>query len=104
RETFCCGLTFEVFFKAWKLWADKRRQPFAIGGLDAKGLKRALSDWFCAGEVRSGPVEALVSRGLGVRIERLEDARPGDFVQLWRDSGSGHSVVFLGWEKARDGT
>jgi hypothetical protein len=27
----------------------------------------------------------------------LKDARPGDFLILWRANGSGHSVVFLGW-------
>lgn len=102
-EAYCCGLTFEVLFKAWALWAKKKRLPFRIGDLDAKGLKALRSDWYCCGGVRSGPVEALVSRGLGVRIDKPGDARPGDFVQLWRTSGSGHSVVFIAWERDRKG-
>lgn len=101
-RTYCCGLTLEVFVRAWERWCAKRKAPFAIGGLDAAGLRALKSDWFCCGEVRDGPVSALVPRKLGVRIDKLDDARPGDFVQLWRKKGSGHSVVFLGWER-KDG-
>jgi hypothetical protein len=43
-----------------------------------------------------GAAEALPALGLGRRITSLEDAQPGDFVQVW--SGSwGHSMIFLGW-------
>ncbi len=28
----------------------------------------------------------------------LEQAKPGDFIQFWRNNKSGHSVVFLAWE------
>lgn len=102
-EAFCCGLTFEVFVKAWKRWAKAKKRPIDIGGMDPRGLRRLRSDWFCAGEVRSGPVEALVSRGLGQQIVDLDKAKPGDFMQLWRKSGSGHSVVFVGWVRDRKG-
>ena len=36
--------------------------------------------------------------GIGELVEP-EDARPGDFLQLWQTNKSGHIVVFLGWVK-----
>ena len=45
-----------------------------------------------------GVVQALVSRGLGKAV-RLEDAKPGDFLQFWRSvqlaAPSGHSAIYL---------
>ncbi|GIW72717.1 MAG: hypothetical protein KatS3mg102_2259 [Planctomycetota bacterium] len=102
RRTYCCGLTFEVWLRACEAWW-RRHRPSAghlrVGDLDAAGLRKLRAEWFCARGGRGGPVDALVPRGLGVRIERLQDARPGDFVQLWRADRSGHSVIFLGWER-----
>ena len=34
----------------------------------------------------------------------LEEVRPGDFLQFWRNSGSGHSSVFIDWERDATGT
>jgi hypothetical protein len=107
RQTYCCGLTFEVFFKAWARWQGgeprKNESPAAIGELSPKQLRALRQDWYCATGDRTGPVKALVDRQLGVRITKFNDARAGDFVQLWRTSGSGHSVVFLAWERDRQG-
>ena len=35
------------------------------------------------------------------RVASFADVKPGDFVQLWRNDGTGHSVIFQDWE--RDG-
>ncbi len=40
--------------------------------------------------------------GIGIEIQP-EQARPGDFMNISWKSGNGHSVVFLGWVKDRDG-
>lgn len=85
ERTYCCGLTFEVWFRA----CNERLR------LQTKELRRLKLDWYVATGKRGGPVDALVSRGLGMKVETIEDAKPGDFVQLWRESGSGHSVIFL---------
>src|SRR5690606_9506153 len=42
-------------------------------------------------------VDALVSEGLGVEVTSLSDAKPGDFVQLWRNNKTGHSGIFQNW-------
>ncbi len=97
-RAYCCGLTFEVLIRAWEAWSRARKADFRIGDLDAPALLRLRSDWYCSGSERRGPVAALVPRGLGVEVARIEDARPGDFVQIWRKNGSGHSVIFVARE------
>jgi len=107
-RAYCCGLTFEVFFRAWEAWCAERGEPFRIGDLDADGVVRLRKLWYgsdrSVGEknVRRTLQHALESTGLG-RAVPPEKARPGDFVQLWRESGSGHSVIFLGWKKDAKG-
>src|SRR5687768_5150867 len=34
KRAYCCGLTFEVLFRAWEVWAAKKKKiDFRIGGL-----------------------------------------------------------------------
>ena len=102
---YCCGLTFEVFFRAWRAWCRKRKRPFRVDRLDFQGLKAFRAHWFGS----NGDLEcvggAIPAWGLGFSVPPLE-ARPGDFVQFWRiprkgRRASGHSVIFLAW--IRDG-
>ena len=99
----CSGLTFEVFLRAWERWAQASGRPYRIPGLDLAGVKRFQRAWFGAGGDRATLHTALTERDLGRRVTDLAKARPGDFVQLWRHSGSGHSVVFRGWERDEEG-
>jgi hypothetical protein len=91
----CCGLTFEVFLQAWQRWAKEAGRPERVLDLDVEGVRRLQTQWFGSPEDRSCLHTAIVANGLGRRIDRVEDARPGDFVQLWRTNGTGHSAVFL---------
>ena len=52
------------------------------------------------GSVPSGEVVKLAWPGPWTVDVRVKTG-PGDFVQLWRHDGSGHSVIFLDW--VRDG-
>ncbi|MBI3272981.1 MAG: hypothetical protein HYZ53_28590 [Planctomycetes bacterium] len=104
KRCYCCGLTFEVFVQAWKSWCEARRAEFRMPGLDAKDLLALRGDWFgSTGDTQRTLQHAIVSRGLGRAIGRPDDARPGDFVQLWRRNGTGHSVVFLEWKRDAQG-
>lgn len=96
---YCCGLTFEVLFRAWEKWCADHKAPFRIGDLSADDLLKFRGLWFGNDGNRKMIPHALEEFKIGHAVERLEDALPGDFVQLWRKSGSGHSVVFLGWTK-----
>jgi hypothetical protein len=104
KRSYCCGLTFEVFFKAYEKWCAAKKKEFRIGDLDADGLTEFRLQWY--GASRKNPdrkklcLEAVVTAKLGRAIEKLEDARPGDFVQLWRRDGSGHSVIFVEWVRS----
>ncbi|TWT38205.1 Transglutaminase-like superfamily protein [Posidoniimonas corsicana] len=89
--SFCCGYTLAVVFEV----AQQR------GLLDNKTfeqLKRFQRDWYGDGpnSRETLVVKAVERLGIGCRVEHA-DAQPGDFVQLWRTSGSGHSVVLLDW-------
>lgn len=87
-RTFCCGLTLEVFYRMLgKLPAVN------FADVDPDEFKRY---WFCRDINSPGPEDALTSFGLGQQVEH-QDALPGDFVQLWRNDRSGHSVIFVNW-------
>jgi len=96
RRSYCCGLTYEVFLKVLR-----RLHGEAIPGVTAQDLHETRRRWY--GDSKQAPERrrlvafAIESMGFGAQVARLEDARPGDFVQFWRHSGSGHSAVFLDW-------
>jgi hypothetical protein len=96
---YCCGLTFEVFLQAFERWCKEVERPYRILAMKAKDVLRLKHEWFGSNGDRSTLHGAIVNNGLGVRITKWRDAREGDFVQLWRHNGSGHSVVFLRWKK-----
>jgi hypothetical protein len=91
--TYCSGFTF----------AGARRAATAAGLLDGKSVeevRRFQKQWYGAvpepdARERQCAV-AVETLGIGKAVP-FDDARPGDFAQLWRTSKSGHSVVFLGW-------
>ncbi len=106
RRTYCCGLTLEVFLRAYNAWLEQN------GGAAAAKLKP--SDWpefqrlwFVENLNGPGPSAALEKFHLGRKIAP-EEARPGDYIQLWRtpdEKGkcTGHSVIFLDWTRDSQG-
>jgi hypothetical protein len=99
----CSGLTFEVFLQAWMAHARASGRPERIRDLDLAGVRRLQSQWFGSPADKTTLRTALVENGLGVQLTDLEEARPGDFVQLWRHDGSGHAAIFLAWDRAPGG-
>ena len=90
-STYCCGLTFEVMFRAFKRAGIT--PPF-----DATTARRVRDRWFITrAAYRKGPANALPRYGLG--IDTSADPQPGDFAQLWRENGTGHSVVVLDFDR-----
>ncbi len=100
RASNCTGISFEVFFKAMQ----KRNKELGIPVDDFNGMSKdevfdmALT-WFVAkgSKSESNLAVAIEKYGLGSRINNLEDARPGDFIDLSRENNSGHAVVFIDW-------
>ena len=92
RRSFCCGLTLEVFYDVVKnLPGGSQRFPDKKAADDFKKL------WFCKAIDANGPGDALVAAGMGRVITNPKEVLPGDFVQLWRHSKTGHSVIFVAW-------
>lgn len=100
QRTFCCGLTLEVFARTYQAYLDITNTASKIPD-DQWGRFKQI--WFVRKVNGPGPSEALEEFGLGREIT-MEEALPGDFVQIWRrwdkekaKNGSGHSVIFLEW-------
>jgi hypothetical protein len=90
-SSFCCGITFEVFFRLLDFYPP----------LSVDDVKKIQLYWYCDCKTEhdneKGALKAIVLHNLGERIENLDQAMAGDFIQFWRSGGSGHSVVFLEW-------
>ena len=56
-------------------------------------------DWYVRELMGSGVVEAVENYGIGERITYWEDIQAGDFLQFWRNNGSGHNNIFIEWKK-----
>ncbi len=93
---YCCGLTFEVFFRAYEKYCQSHDKPFIIQNMDPYQLLNFRKQWFGADGNRKTLQNAIVSHQMGKAIP-LAQAQAGDFVQFWRVSGSGHSVIFINW-------
>ena len=94
KSTYCSGFTFAVVMQA----ATER------GLLKKKSVDQIRAfqkEWYGATKEskQTQCAYAIEKLGIGKPIE-FKNARRGDFLQLWRTSGSGHSVVFLEWIKA----
>ena len=99
RCSYCCGLTFEVFCRAMQYRnIQKGLDPDDFNGMSFSDLFNLLQLWYIEGPGDS-PQLGIVAYGLGKKIERLDDARSGDFLDFSRNNKTGHSVIFVGWVK-----
>lgn len=104
RASHCVGITFEVFFKAMQQRnIDMGLCPNDFNGLTWDEMHDFLLTWYVANGPKSSSnlVRAVEKYGLGRGITNLEDARPGDFIDISRENNTGHAVVFIDW--IRDG-
>ena len=103
KSSFCCGLTFEVYYRSIMQALDDLGMGEDLNGLKAEDFDDFIARWFVQEKNGDGPGLALVPYGLGEKVENMADVRKGDFVQIWRSSGSGHSVIFIEWTLNEDG-
>lgn len=91
--TYCSGFTYYLFFNALKEYGLIERYT-------KTDLKRMQKQWY--GNTKEAfetqCLYVLKREKLGRKVD-WEEAEPGDFVQFWRNNKSGHSVLFLGWER-----
>jgi hypothetical protein len=95
--TYCSGFTFNVAFETLK---KLKVLPDTINSQ----LKRFQHVWYGISEesVETQCVLALEEMQWGCAIP-LQEAKPGDFVQFWRNNNSGHAVIFIDWVKNVNG-
>lgn len=87
--TYCSGFTFSVVMRA----AEKRG---LLKDKSVEQVRRFQKEWYgVTGDTNKQAGPAMEQLKIGKSIP-FDEARPGDFVQLWRTK-SGHSAVFLGW-------
>lgn len=90
--TFCCGFTLAVAMKVAeerKLLAEKKVDE----------IRDLQKDWYGDGSEKEKEtlcVYGVEKLGIGKAVSH-DEAKPGDFAQFWRTTGSGHSVIFLEW-------
>lgn len=91
ERSYCCGYTFAVAMRVLK-------DRMLLDDKSVDQVRRFQKLWYGSTEQDREVLCAYAAKYLGVGQEvPLEKAQPGDFVQLWRTSGSGHSVVLLDW-------
>jgi hypothetical protein len=88
--TYCSGFTFAVAMRT----AAARS---LLDGKSVDDVRRFQKQWYGSTKEAAEKQCALAVEVLGVgrEVRSLDDARPGDFVQLWRTNKSGHSVVLV---------
>jgi len=98
---YCVGLTWEVYMRAFQAADLATGGDGTLNGLTVADLEDFQTDWYVRKLLGAGASDALDTYGIGWRVASFADVKPGDFVQLWRNDGTGHSVIFQDWE--RDG-
>lgn len=92
----CSGITWEVFMRALEEY-NRTHDPKALNTWTPEDVNRLQFLWFGSDGNKRCIHNAVLTYGIGRAIEKLDDARPGDFVQFWRGNGSGHSCIFQEW-------
>jgi hypothetical protein len=99
HRSFCVGLTWELLMLSFTEIDAASGGDGSLNGLSIDDLVDFRIDWFVRDLNGDGPGVALEGYGLGERVTDLERVQPGDFIQFWRHSGSGHNAIFIDWER-----
>ena len=94
----CVGATFQVYMTAFEAW-DKQygKSSGSLRGLSVAQVQELKQIWYVATPALEGSQAALSTLGLGAAVKPLDQAQQGDLAQIWRNNGSGHSVMFDSW-------
>lgn len=86
-KTYCCGITLQAYLMACEQIGKH------IDYADVLKIKRAWFVQFPREPVfmNKGPVDSLVPRF--AREIPIDQVQEGDFAQIWRRNGSGHSIA-----------
>ena len=102
-QSYCVGLTFEVFMKAWVEVDEAYNSDGTINGMSIADLDVFRIDWYVRDLYGAGPADAAENYGIGEVVTNWDNVASGDFLQWWRHSGSGHNAIFIDWELDSNG-
>ena len=68
-----------------------------LNGINDSEIWTFRRDWYVRDLKGEGPTAAMENYGVGTDVGGFENWERGDFVQLWRKNGSGHTAVFWDW-------
>ena len=86
----CSGATWAVAVELLRLFGEEMDTPTST--------IRELREWaWCIGDRRGGLPEGLCNHEFATAVP-INDLQEGDFVQIWRLDGSGHSFIFAGMD------
>lgn len=103
NQSYCVGLTFEVFMRAWQEVDADYSSDGTINGMSIDDLDDFRVEWYVRDLFGAGPADAAEFYGIGEVITDWNDVQSGDFIQFWRNSNSGHNAIFVDWEWNSDG-
>lgn len=103
NRSYCSGITWETFMRAWEEVDEAVDGDETINDMTVSDLGSFRTDWYVRDLWGDGVGIAVENYGIGERITDWDDVRPGDYVQIWRHSGSGHTFVFIDWLRDGDG-
>jgi len=101
---FCTGHTLEILLDAIRRWRAANgvdlRSPFGPLSMDSLRGGEFYQYWQGYGvSNEASSADALEAAGIGYNIyaDSWDTAQPGDFVNLSRENGTGHAVIFHSW-------
>ncbi len=97
KSCYCCGLTFEDFFLAMQRLNEELGKDEDINNMTPADMRIFIFLWFVQSMWGDGPGIAMTSYGIGDNIYDISKVKKGDYLQFWRTTGSGHSVIFMNW-------
>lgn len=103
---YCSGLAFETFIFASNQY-NAQYGHSQIGAMaTAPNMQSFRRLWYGTTAIDRDKLAAyaLPQWDAGIEITDWEEAQEGDFVQLWRNSGSGHNPVFVNWVRDQTNT
>lgn len=103
HRSYCSGITWETFMRAWAEVDLATGGDGTLNGITVDDLQDFRTDWYVRELWGDGVGIAVENYGIGEVVTDWADVRPGDYVQIWRHSGSGHTFVFIEWLKDDEG-
>ena len=103
RCSYCCGLTFEIFYRAMQLRNEQKGfDQDDFNGMTFYDLFNLLQLWYIEGE-KDSPQKGIEYYRLGKKITNWEEVKAGDFCDISRNNSTGHSIIFINWVRDDNG-